>query len=269
VTGEPLSAWHNLLGDFKRLATKVVKSASVNLNSVPLRDEVKSVARRYMQEARPSLARPGFEEELKFFDEHFTKLYELAEGRNAAASYKRRINSVRKALPKVTSRLEMEVATGSDGPTQSAVEIQIAETLSGLVATAGLSYQQAIHDLADISRVSFRGPATELREVLREVLDHLAPDADVMKSDGFKLEKDRTKPTMKQKVRFILRARDQGATATELPEKAVESVEGLVGGLARSVYNFGSVVTHVAAERQAVVQLKRYVEVVLSHLLEL
>jgi hypothetical protein len=31
-------------------------------------------------------------------------------------------------------------------------------------------------DLADASRLSFRGAAAELREVLRELIDYLAPD---------------------------------------------------------------------------------------------
>jgi hypothetical protein len=185
-----------------------------------------------------------------------------------------RINFIRKVLPKITSRLELDVATGNDSPAQSDLEVQIIETLTSLVPTAALSYQQAIRDLTDGTRLSYRGPAAELREVLREVLDHQAPDTEVMKSDGYKPEKDqngkdRSKPTMKQQVRFILKARGQGSSTTELPEKAVEAVDALVGGLARSVYNFGSVVTHVAGERQAVVNLKRYVEVVLTHLLEL
>jgi Predicted pPIWI-associating nuclease len=274
VTGGPLSAWHGFCRDFKKLATKMIASTSVNINSTSLRDEVKSVARHYMQEARFAIARNGFEEELKHLDEHFTKLYELADGRNAAASYKWRINSVKKALTKLTSRLEMEVASADDGPGQSAVEIEIVETLRGLVPTAALSYQQAIRDLADGTRLSYRGPAAELREVLREVLDHQAPDTEVIKSENYKPEKDqhgkdRSKPTMKQQVRFILKARGQGSSTTELPERAVEAIDSLVGGFARSVYNFGSVVTHVAGERQAVVNLKRYVEVVLTHLLEL
>ena len=79
MTGGSLSAWHETFDGFKKLATKVVRATSVNLNSVSLREEVKSVARRYMQEARPILVRPGLEEELKVFDEHFTKLYELAD----------------------------------------------------------------------------------------------------------------------------------------------------------------------------------------------
>ena len=34
------------------------------------------------------------------------------------------------------------------------------------------------------------------------------------------LEKDRTKPTMKQKVRFIFKARDQGATVSAVPPQS-------------------------------------------------
>jgi hypothetical protein len=274
VTGGPLSAWHDFCSDFKKLAAKITASTSVNINSTPLRDEVKGVARRYMQDARPAIARNGFEEQLKHLDEHFTKLYELAEGRNAAASYKWRINSVKKALPKITPKLELDVSIGNDNPAQSDLEIKIIGTLTGLVPKAALSYQQAIQDLADITRLSYRGPAAELREVLREVLDHQAPIAEVTKSDGYKPEKDehgkdRSKPTMKQQVRFIFKARDQGSSTRGLAETAVEAVDAIVGGLARSVCNFGSTVTHIAGERQSVVQLKRYVEVVLTHLLEL
>jgi hypothetical protein len=274
VTIGPPASWHGLCREFKKLAARIGASNSLNINSETLREEVKTVARLYMHDARPIITREGFEEELKVLNDHFGKLYELADARNATASYKKQINAVRKVLPKITTRLEMEVGTVSEGPVHSAVEIQIVETLQGLVPTAALSYQQAIRDLADSTRVSFRGPATELREVLREVLDHQAPDAEVEGSDGYKPEKDqhgkdRAKPTMKQKVRFILKAREQGSSATELPERAIEAVDALVGGLTRSVYNFGSVVTHVAGERQAVVILKRYVEVVLTHLLEL
>jgi hypothetical protein len=132
-----------------------------------------------------------------------------------------------------------------------------------------LSYQQVLRDLADPDRITFRGPAAELRECLREVLDHLAPDVEVEKSPGFAFEDKQTKPTMKQKVRFILKARDVGKTSMETPEKAVETVETTVALLARSVHRLGSVATHVAQERQTVVQLKRYVDSVLLHMLEL
>jgi hypothetical protein len=266
MSGPQLEACHGFCSDFGRLAPKIVKSTSVNINAVHLREEVKAVARQYMRDGRPVLLREGFDSAV--LDEHFKKLHELADGINKAASYKWRVSAVRKAIPELTSRLEMQAGTGGDAG-HSVAEAQLVDAITALVPSAGLSYRQAIHDLADSNRVSFRGPAAELREVLREILDHQAPDTDVTSSPGFKLEKDRLKPTMKQKVRFILKARGQGLSTVELPEKALESVEAIVGGLARSVYNFGSVVTHVASERQAVVHPKRYAEVVLSHLLEL
>jgi hypothetical protein len=275
VIVDPLASWHGLTTDFKKVTGRITASKSVNINNSALRDEVKSVARRYMQDARSFVVRDGFEDDLRHLDEHFTKLYELAEGRNAAASYKWRVNSIKKALPKLTSRLEMMAATAADGPAQNTIEAKIITTLQGSqLPAAALSYEQAIRDLNDPGRVSYRGPAAELREVLRSVVDHQAPPAVVMKGDGYKAEKDengkdRTKPTMKQQVRFIFKARGQKSSTTELPERAVEAIDGLVGGLARSVYNAGSVVTHVAGERQEVVNLKRYVEVVLTHLLEL
>jgi predicted nuclease with RNAse H fold len=138
-----------------------------------------------------------------------------------------------------------------------------------LIPTAARSYQQAIKDLTDADRLSFRGTASELREALREVLDHLAPDDAVMKVRGFQLDPKRSAPTMKQKVRFILRARKEGSRATETAETAAEAVDGIIASLARSTYDTGSVATHISGERRSVVQLKRYVEAVLSHLLEL
>jgi hypothetical protein len=267
VSDDPLAAWHELCKGFAKLSPNITRTKTVHINSLPVRDEVKAISRQYIKHARPLLIQHGFDEATKFFDENFAKLYELADARSLTFSYRLPVALLGKGLTRVTPQLEMKVAGGNSGVRHTSGEIRIAETLAGLVPTAGLSYRQALSDLADPDRESFRGPATELREALREVLDHLAPDEDVLKSDGFRLEPERTKPTMKQKVRFILRARDESATDT--PEKAVETIEGLVGGFTRSIYNFGSQVTHVAGERRAVINLKRYVEVVLSHLLEL
>jgi hypothetical protein len=138
-----------------------------------------------------------------------------------------------------------------------------------LLPSAAQSYRQAINDLADPQRTSFRGPAHELRESLREVLDHLAPDAEILKSPNFKLEPGRPKPTMKQKVRFIFKARDQSTTESAAPEDAAITIDGLVADLTRSIYDHGSLAAHVQRGRRSVEQLKRYVDVIFHDLLEL
>lgn len=105
--------------------------------------------------------------------------------------------------------------------------------------------------------------------MLREVLDHLAPDKDVMGSAGFHLEKDRLNPTMKQKVRYILRLRDVGKTKAATPEDSTVAIDAILGDLTRSVYNLGSLATHVASERKQVAQVKRYIDALLHDILEI
>jgi hypothetical protein len=108
-----------------------------------------------------------------------------------------------------------------------------------------------------------------LREALRETLDHLAPDEEVKAMPGFTLEKDQKGPTMKQKVRFILKARGQSKSSSVVPEQSSNTVEEMVGTLTRSIYNLSSVATHVASERKAVIQIRRYVVAALHDILEL
>ncbi|SRR5216684_3387955 len=270
MSEQAAQAWQALSEAFAQFIGHFGRSTSVNVNSSMLRSEAKSVAQQYFRRTRPALVPMGMEDQLAELDVPFQNLIQLSEGRNAASSYRKQIKRVRKTIPRVTGQLETKLgADPTDAVTQTEAEAKIISMLAGLLPSAGLSYQQAIVDLSDSSRLSFRGPAVELRETLREVLDHLAPDDDVMKADAFKLEKDRTKPTMKQKVRFILRARGQSKATTAVPEDMTTNVESVIGDLTRSVYNLGSIATHVAGEREAVVRLKRYVEVVLHDILAL
>jgi Predicted pPIWI-associating nuclease len=157
------------------------------------------------------------------------------------------------------------VAQASTSPAEQI----IINTLAKLVPSAAQSYQQAVIDLADNGRVSFRGPAHELRENLREALDQIAPDDAVMSSPNFKLEAGRPKPTMKQKVRFIFRARDQSTTESAAPEGAINTIDALIADMTRSIYDHGSLAAHVQRGRRSVEQLKRYVDVIFNDLLEL
>jgi hypothetical protein len=138
-----------------------------------------------------------------------------------------------------------------------------------MLPLASASYEQALRDIAQSTRVSWRGTAGELREVLRELIDHLAPDKTVMSSDGFHLEQDLTKPTQKQKVRYILRARRTGSAALAVVEDAVANVDESVATLVRSTYNRGSASTHALTSSAEVRNLKRYVDAVLAELLEI
>jgi hypothetical protein len=144
---------------------------------------------------------------------------------------------------------------------------EIIKKLDALVPSSAMSYKQAMLDLKDDTRVSFRGPALELREALREILDHLAPDTEVTTTQGYVQEKERTGPTMKQKVRFIMKKKGK-RNSSDAPEQAATAFEEAIAGLTRAVYEQTSKATHVAGERQTVVQLRRYVAAIFHDILE-
>jgi hypothetical protein len=133
-------------------------------------------------------------------------------------------------------------------------------------AGAADSYRQALRDLAAPDRVSFRGTAHELRTVLLDVLDALAPDEQVAAAEDFKYEPRQTTPTHAQKAQFILRKRS-GRTASRPAEISLERSELLFGRLSRAVYSSGSKSSHEVMPKSEVLQYKRYVDAVLFELL--
>lgn len=144
----------------------------------------------------------------------------------------------------------------------------IISSLNEICPSAALAYQQALLDFDQPARLSWRGPATDLREALRETLDILAPDKEIEGMPGYKAEPDAKRPTMKQKVRYILKIRGVPSGAITTPETAVTGIEEIIGGLTRSVYNRSSVSTHTATDRSEVVRVHAWVRMVLCELLE-
>jgi hypothetical protein len=129
------------------------------------------------------------------------------------------------------------------------------------------SYEQGIDDLKH-ERLSWRGTATEFRESLRELLDKLAPDENVRKSPGYKQEVGVSGPTMKQKVRFIIRGRQGSESQSRSFEDATEVIDDKLGGFVRSVYSRSSGSVHSACSKPEVESIKRFVDMVFVELLD-
>jgi hypothetical protein len=151
----------------------------------------------------------------------------------------------------------------------SQTERAILDTLGKMLPVAAASYEQALLDIAQGKRVSWRGSASELREVLREVIDYLAPDDKVLASPGFQPEPERKLPTQRQKVRYILRARKSNSASVGVAEDSLDTVDESVAVLARSAYQRGSASTHATAGASEIRNLKRYVDALLAELLEI
>ena len=232
----------------------------------------KELVIQYFDDIRPVFQANGLDDEsLGGLDNWMQQLLTLTQ----KSSLKARYDSIVKSIGQELNGIEVAlITTSTDSPSTpisklDGKEKRIVTTLTNLVDSAGLSYEQACLDLRDNTRLSYRGAATELREALREVLGHLAPDKDVISQEKFRFEKDQKKPTMKQKVQYILKSRGKKKSQTEAPESAVALVEERVGALARSVYTRSSVSTHISTSKQEVLQIKAYIDVVLGELLEI
>ncbi len=245
---------------------------SVNVNSKSIKAGIIGVAKDYFQSVRPTLTSELSDTSVRSYDAQWQSLVRLAHGNNSSRSYVRLLTALKKATVEIN--VNRIVISGSGLADECVVyteaEATLVATLDKLAPSASCSYQQAIQDLAAAEqRLSYRGTATDLREAFRDTLDQLAPDVAVTQQDGFALEKGQTQPTMKQKVRFILRSRGKGATQRSLAEKSVELIEALSGDIARAFYNRASLSTHKRTDLDETRQLKRYVDTLLFDLLEI
>lgn len=263
-----------LITDVEALGAFLRRGRSVNVNDQGSKDRAIGLATRYFNEIRPSLvATSGETDTVLRQDEEWQRLVRLAHGNNARRSYLRIIGVLRKGLSEVNI---MALSTPLVLSSQSAAdtspareEALILKTLESLVPSAAASYRQGLSDLVGPERLSYRGVAAEFRESLRETLDHFAPDTDVQQQGWYKPEEDQKKPTMRQKVRYILTSRERNKTQRDSAEKMLGLIEELSGDVMRAVYNRASLATHIHQSKGEVQKIKRYVDTVLFDLLEI
>ena len=255
-----------------QLNTSVRSSSAVRQSRKEIVDGARQTAKEWFRVVRTDLLSSGIaEDELSSIDQMMQDLLRLAQARSSSASYLTLFRKAKKELATIEVKRELAptVTSASRAPVETRPgEDRIIQMLEELVPSAALSYRQAIRDLGQSDRESFRGTANEFRSVVWDVLDRLAPDDEVAISPGFKFEKGQDKPTQKQKTRHILKSR-LGEKARRTPETTVELIEGHVGSLARAVYDRTSISTHIDTSRAETMQLRMYVETLLAELLEI
>lgn len=263
----------DLLERLAGLQSQLRRGHAVNVNDRQTKEEAIAVGSAYFSTYHKALVKALGESELLLaHDKNWQDLIRLAHGNNARKSYLKIIRELQRELAELNvaslSRFS-ERPTRSDGLSDlTPAEQLIIRTLESTVPCAGASYRQAILDLRT-ERLSYRGTASEFRESLRETLDHLAPDNDVMAQPGFALEQNQTTPTMKQKARYILKVRGKNKSQRETAETSIELIDTLAAQITRAVYNQASLATHVQSSRTEVWKVKRYIDTVFFDLLEI
>lgn len=261
-----------LLVNVRKLRDALRASKAVNVNKGAIRDQARSLVQTYFREVRPQAAQFAETASLADLDGLMQRLLSLCNGLNAKSTYVAMLKPLTKAIEGLgfsveLARSDIEIER-MQSDTLTAVEQRIYSTLSQMLPAAALSYVQAIEDIA-AERHSYRGPAIELRETVREVLDHMAPDADVMAMPGYKQDKSTSGPTMTQKARYIMKQRRTSDTSSKPTLEATEIVDETTAKIVRSTYQSGSLSVHVSPSHADVQQLKMHADAVLAGLLNI
>lgn len=143
-----------------------------------------------------------------------------------------------------------------------AFNVAIAERLDQISPDLGASYRQVHADLGQPDRLSFLGPAGEIREVMRAAIQLLSPDEEVTAQDWFVGHEGR--PTQAERVRFILQQRDQSQRS---PSEAAEIVDEKVGLFGRRLYGRASAAFHAGTQRDELGRIVAWVDAVLNEIL--
>jgi Predicted pPIWI-associating nuclease len=255
--------------DLNSLERTVQRIKAKHVNTKRAKESVRSFVYRYFNEWRGTLAAGlGQDEGLATLDLELQDLLRCAQRRTALRDYRKSLKGAKKSL----SALEVRAMLPSASPAPKALEgryQRILEMLRQICPTASVSFEQGLEDLGILDRKSWRGTAVEFREALRESLDALAPDDEVTKQPGFKLEPDAKGPTMRQKAMFILRSRKLKDSQTKPLADAINTVEEAIGKFVRSVYGRSSAAVHSQVSREEAIRIRDYVALVLVELLEI
>jgi hypothetical protein len=205
--------------------------------------------------------------ELAAIDEVNKELRDL----RALAGGRMDIESLRKRLRAVTRKIEQGIlpsydaarwsAAVTDDRPSSEVRESLAARLGDLSPDLATSYQQVHEDLVDPNRISFLGPAGEVREVLRGAMHLLAPDDDVKAEAWFVGHEGR--PMQAERIRYIIQSKSGADSAIE----TAEVIDEKVSRLGRLLYQRASKSFHAGTQRDEVGKIVVWVEAVLNEIL--
>jgi hypothetical protein len=255
------------LRDFEKSLQKL---KSKQVYQLAIQNSAKAIVDLYFRNTREILLKSRApSEEVSTCDVKMHALLESTHKRSAVSSYMKHMRELMDSLLSFEKILLLHVASATNHSVHEVIDQKIVTTLKQLVPSAALSYEQATFDLQTSQRLSWRGPATDLREALRETLDYLAPDGEVTAQQGFRLEPSTTGPTMKQKVRYVLKRRGISKSAMQTSEDAAEAIDAAIGTVVRSVYTRSNLSTHTPTDKDEVLRVRDWVRVVMCELLEI
>jgi hypothetical protein len=265
-----------LIDVLERLRVRLEAGTTREITRLAERRNIRSVVGAWFSEYRPLFVQVvGEEPYILSMDESMQCLLKLASANSARRTV---VRATASAIQHFNDNLLVPLSRAywSRAPERSPAgrDDEVAARLRQLDAELADSYEQAAIDIEDSARLSYRGPAAEIREVLTGVLHLLAPNAQVQATDWYRESRrsgTRTEPTptRAERTKFILRSRAKGSAGTEAAESYMTAVEERLASVINAAYKRGSAATHGGTERDELVQLLPYVNALLRELLPL
>jgi hypothetical protein len=254
----------------ERLTPVLRRERGRQISSVELKNRLRAIAETWPNNVRPQLpAHEQASESVNVADGLAGKIIEATYHHTTATKYIALFGALRAAA----IRLKVEVAVVPPTPTRPTTEegTEVERALEAFNPAIADSYRQVLWDLSDGKRLSHRGTANELREILREVLDGLAPN-DKVKKEGWYQVKDefgqeKSRPTHADRAKYAVRLKGKNKNAQKVAAASVQRADELLGGIVRSTYDRGSGASHAEAERDEIISQLRYVNAILLDLL--
>ncbi|WP_419846047.1 hypothetical protein [Candidatus Poriferisocius sp.] len=252
--------------DFLAFEKDLKKRAITWVTSRDDGQRMRALSAGWLQECRPIIVEAlGETEEVSQVDEDVQWLRSRCGVRTRSNELREKLRGIsrtisRQLLPayetiRWSQASSVQIRT-DDGPIQ--------RRLSTLDEAIAKSYEQALLDLSDPQRLTYVGPATELREVLRATLHRLSPpDEEISAQPWFKGHQG--KPTQAERVRAILDNKER----SEQPTKTLDIIDQKIGLIARLTYQQASAATHLGrdAGQDEVNRLRTWVDAVLGEIL--
>lgn len=254
----------------------IERTAAISSNAVTAQSErnnIRAVVAAWFQYRKIFVDILGTESDLHNLDKAFEGIQNLTASSVPRKRVLRKLKTVQKYF-KDNLWIPLSRAYWSRVPekTPTGRDTEVANRLKHLDAELANSYEQANIDLEDEGRISYRGCASELREVLTGVLHILAPTDKVQAADWYQEarksgQQKEKQPTRSERTKYILRLRAKGSSATEAAEAVMLSVEERLGNVVSTAYRRSSDSTHRATQRDEVNQQLQYLNALLRELL--
>jgi hypothetical protein len=258
-----------------RLQTKVSGGRAIAALGKAEQRNVQSVVGAWFREYQPYFAQTvGAEDpQIASMDEIMQGLLQISSDGSARRTVVRLVSrAARNFRDNLLVRISRAYWSSAPQRSPAGLDEEAARRLRNLDSKVADGYEQAVLDIEDPERQSYRGAAAELREVLTHVLHILAPTAEVEAMDWYKeARKSRSitepKPTRAERTKFILRKQVQGSTATESAESYMFMVEERLGHVIGRTFERSNRATHAGSERDELVRLLPYINALLRELL--